>query len=98
MILKNLILKNYDRSIYFRDYLIIFSLISFFFLWDIKINLYQNFVISLREIFYVLFIYLLIDYKKTYNLLFIKSFLFIVVLLTHSYLSQLPLSFTLLDF
>ncbi|MDA9626942.1 hypothetical protein N9S53_00565 [Candidatus Pelagibacter sp.] len=98
MILKNLILKNYDRSIYFKDYLIISSFLSFFFLWDVKINLYQNFVISLREIFYVLFIYLLINYKKTYNPLFIKTFLFIVVLLTHSYLSQLPLSFTLLDF
>ena len=98
MIFKNLMLKNYARDTYLKDYLFIFSLISFFFLWDIKINLYQNFVISLREIFYVLFIYLLIDYKKTYNLLFIKSFLFIVVLLTHSYLSQLPLSFILLDF
>ena len=28
----------------------------------------------------------------------LKTFLFTVVLLTHSYLSQLPLSFTLLDF
>jgi len=98
MILKNLILKNYDRSINFKDYLIILSFLSFFFLWDIKINLYQNLTISLREIFYVLFIYLLINYKKTYNPLFIKTFLFTVVLLTHSYLSQLPLSFTLLDF
>lgn len=98
MILKNLLLKNYHRSIHFKDYLIIFGFASFFFLWDIKINLYQNFVISLREIFYVLFIYLLINYKKKYIPLFVKTFLFISVLFTHSYLSQLPLSFTLLDF
>ena len=91
-------LKNYARDTYLKDYLFIFSLISFFFLWDIKINLYKNFVISFREIFYLLFIYLLINYKKTHNPLFIKTFLFICVLLLHSYLSQSPLSFMLLDF
>ena len=98
MFLKNFTFKNSESNIPFKNFLFIFSLISFLFLWDVKINLYQNLIISLREIFYLLFIYLLFNYKKTYNPLFIKSFLFIVVLLTHSYLSQLPLSFILLDF
>lgn len=98
MILKNLILKKFYRNILFKDYLFIFCLISFFFLWDVKINLFQNFIISPREIFFLLFIYFLIDYKKSFNSVFIKIFLSIPILLIHSYIAQYPLSFNLLDF
>ena len=98
MFLKNFIFKNSESNIPFKNYLFIFSLISFLFLWDVKINLYQNLIISLREIFYLLFIYLLFNYKKTYNPIFIKTFLFFSALLVHSYFSQSPLPFNLLDF
>ena len=98
MFLKNFIFNNSESNTPFKNYLFIFSLISFFFLWDVKINLYQNLIISLREIFYLLFIYLLFNYKKTYNPLFLKTFLFFSALLAHSYFSQSPLPFNLLDF
>ena len=84
--LNNLFFKSIKNSNTFRDSLIIFCLIAFFFLWDIKLNIYENFTIALRELFYLFFIYLIFDYKKTYNQKLIKIALFCVFFLFYNLL------------
>ena len=64
MISNNLLRKNVLKSNLFFENLVIFCLISFFFFWDIKFDLYKNITISAREFFYLLFVYLLFDQKK----------------------------------
>ena len=97
MLLNNFFFKNNQDKLFFQDYLIIFCSISFFFLWDIKLNIYENFTIALRELFYLLFIYLLFDYKKSYNQKLIKIFLFTSIFFVHICLSNFSY-LTLLDF
>ena len=80
MFLNNVFFKRIRNNDNYLNILIIICTISFIFLWDIKLNLYKNFIISAREIFYVLFVYLLLDYdrinKKKYILITLFFFIF----------------------
>ena len=81
MFLNNVFFKRIRNNDNYLNILIIICTISFIFLWDIKLNLYKNFIISAREIFYVLFVYLLLDYdrinkKKIYFNYFIFLYFF----------------------
>ena len=84
--LKEKITNFQNSKIIFQDSLIILCLLSFFFLWDIKLNLFEIYILSLREIFYLLFLYLLLDYKKLLKTKSIKYlFIFFIFLLYNFY-------------
>ena len=84
--LKEKITNFQNNKIIFQDSLIILCLLSFFFLWDIKLNLFEIYILSLREIFYLLFLYLLLDYKKLLKIKSIKYlFIFFIFLLYNFY-------------
>lgn len=87
MISNNLLRKNILRNNLFFENLVIFCLISFFFFWDIKFDLYKNISISARELFYLLFIYLLIDREKINKKQFIKIILFFFIFTVYNFLS-----------
>ncbi len=84
--LKKTITNFQNSKSIFQDSLIILCLLSFFFLWDIKLNLFENYILPLREIFYLLFLYLLIDYKKLLKIKLIKYlFIFFIFLIYNFY-------------
>ena len=87
MISNNLLRKNVLKSNLFFENLVIFCLISFFFFWDIKFDLYKNITISAREFFYLLFVYLLFDQKKINKKQFIKITLFFFIFAIYNFLS-----------
>ena len=79
MNLYKLISKDNLTIIQIKNYLITICLFSFFFLWDIKISLIENLVISLREIFYLLILLILLNYKKFFNKSLFRVTLFFFV-------------------
>ena len=84
--LKKTITNFQNSKSIFQDSLIILCLLSFFFLWDIKLNLFENYILPLREIFYLLFLYLLLDYKKLLKIKLIKYlFIFFIFLIYNFY-------------
>ena len=86
MMIKKRIINFQNSKSIFQDSLIVLCLLSFFFLWDIKLNLFENFILPLREIFYLLFLYLLLDYKKLLNIKLIKYlFIFSIFLIYNFY-------------
>ena len=87
MISNNLLRKNVLKSNLFFENLVIFCLISFFFFWDIKFDLYKKINISAREFFYLLFVYLLFDQKKINKKQFIKITLFFFIFAIYNFLS-----------
>ena len=97
MVKNNLYLINKSKEINLKRILIVVSLISFFFLWDIKLSLYKSFTFSLREIFYLLSIFLLINYKKIFNKKDLKFFLFFFIFFFYNLLI-FDTKFSLLDF
>ena len=88
-------IRNY-KNIYF-NYIIVLGIICFFFLWDIRLDIYQNISISYREFFYLISIYLIFDYKKKYNKNLLKIILFFLFFLIYN-LIVYNLSFDQLDF
>ena len=76
MFLNNVFFKRIRNNDNYINILIILCTISFIFLWDIKLNLYKNFIISSREIFYVLFVYLLLDYERINKKIYFNYFIF----------------------
>ena len=69
----------------FQEILIILGLLSFFFLWDIKLNIYKDFIFSLRELFYLLFFLLLLDYKNFFQFKLIKYLFFFSIFLFYNF-------------
>lgn len=96
-LLNNLIYKLKKFNNLYKDFPLIFSIICFFFLWDIKFNIYQNFFLSYRELFYLILIFLIFDYKKSYNTKLIKISLFFLCFLFFN-LIIFNLNFDQLDF
>ena len=85
MSLNNVFFKRIRNNDNYRNILIILCTISFIFLWDIKLNLYKNFIISTREIFYVLFVYLLLDYERINKKKYILITLFFFIFFLYNY-------------
>ena len=87
MFLNNVFFKRIRNNDNYINILIILCTISFIFLWDIKLNLYKNFIISSREIFYVLFVYLLLDYERINKKKYILTILFFFIFFFITFLS-----------
>lgn len=87
MIFNNLLRNNILKNNLFFENLVIFCLISLFFFWDIKFDLYKNITISAREFFYLLFIYLIFDQKNINKKQFIKIILFFFIFAVYNFLS-----------
>ncbi len=81
MIYNNLFLKKFNNKEYFRNTLFLFCIISFFFLWDIKLDLFKNYAISFREFFYLIIFYFFFDFKKKDKKFLIKFFIFFIFFL-----------------
>ena len=96
-LLNNLSNKIRNFNNLYIKHIIVLGIICFFFLWDISFNIYQNISISFREFFYLIFIYLIFDYKKKYNKNLIKIILFLSFFLIYN-LIVYNLSFDQLDF
>ena len=97
MNLYKLISKDNLTIIQIKNYLITICLFSFFFLWDIKISLIENLVISLREIFYLLILLILLNYKKFFNKSLFRVTLFFFVFLIYNFFA-FEFNFDYLDF
>ena len=74
-----------NSRVVFQDFFIILGLLSFFFLWDIKFNIYKDLTFSLRELFYLLFFLLLINYKKFFQFKLIKYLFFFTTFLFYNF-------------
>ena len=97
MNLYKLISKDSLTIIQIKNYLITICLFSFFFLWDIKISLIENVVISIREIFYLLILLILLNYKKFFNKSLFRVTLFFFIFLIYNFFA-FEFNFDYLDF
>ena len=84
MVLNSFYIKNSFRENEFKDILIIFCIISFLFLWDIKVSVHENFTLSFREFFYLLLFYLIYDYKKLLNKTYLRILIFFTIFLLYN--------------
>lgn len=87
MFFDNSPIKFFKNENYFHSGLFILCTMSYFFFWDIKINIIKNFTVSFREIFYLLFVYLLFNIRKLDKKLLIKLSIFFIVFLIYNFLS-----------